>query len=73
LVGIFGLTALQVKEEYEKFETELLSDLADERSEPGSIDEGRLDAHLKDVVEKYTGNAETMMINKGSTPDHCRV
>jgi hypothetical protein len=64
-----GLTVPELKSEYEKFDKEVLSHL----TPSGVVDEKRLDSYLKSVVEKRTGDLETLMFEKDSPICHCQT
>lgn len=62
LVGRLGLTVPQAKEEYI-----MALKLRQTR------DSQRLEQFLKHVVEKYTGNSETLMFEPASATAHCHM
>jgi hypothetical protein len=63
-IGRFGLTSLEAEEEL----TPMLED-----SSSGEIDSDTLDSRIKAVVEKYTGNPETLMYDPDSPISHCKT
>jgi hypothetical protein len=69
LIGRLGLAVPELKLEYENFDKEVLS----YRTPSGLVDEKRLDSYLKAVVEKRTGDQDTLMFEADSLTRHCQT
>jgi hypothetical protein len=64
LIGRLGLTIPQLKEEFIRLITLIMS---------GSVSSSELDNFLKAVVAKYTGDSETLMYDPNSPTSHCKT
>lgn len=64
LVGRLGLTSLEAEDEFFGVVNQILS---------GRVDSDELDSRVKAVVERYTGNPETLMYDPDSPTVHCKT
>lgn len=64
LVGRLGLTLPEAEVEFFGVVNQIWS---------GRMNPGQLDSQIKDVVQKYTGDPETLMYDPNSPTYHCKT